>query len=98
MDWLNATLVAVWVAAVGQTAFMSTYGTKTPWRSNFVGRAIFWKAAALSLVLGLSLVNHYATYAYQVQVTCVVMWLVAVSIWGQFVALVFQLRSGRPTN
>lgn len=95
--WIDAGLVALWVAAVVQTLFVVTYGF-SPWWRHFVGRALFSKSASLAVILWLTVVNHYLTYAYQLQVSVIATWSVTVAICFQFAALVAQRRIDRRTR
>lgn len=94
MSWVDAGLTALWVAALGQTGFVLLYATR-PWWRHFVGRALFFKSATLAAVLWLTIVNHYLVYRYQLQVSVMLTWAVAVAICYQFTALVAQIRADR---
>jgi hypothetical protein len=94
MTWPDWGLTALWIAAVVQTCFVVTYGL-SPWWRHFVGRALFSKSASLAIILWLTVVNHYLTYDYQLQVSVVATWVVTASICFQFAALVAQRRIDR---
>lgn len=89
--WERIALVALVVAAVGQTAFVLVYATR-PWWLVQIGRALMSKSATLCWILVLSVVNAFWTYPYQRQVAALSICAVAVAIWYQFIAL---LRSPR---
>ena len=92
--WVNVALAALWVAAAGQLVFVAVYSTR-PWQANFVGKALFWKSLALGVVLVNTLVSNYWTYPYQLQVSVLLLWFVAVTIVGQLGALIRQIRLDR---
>lgn len=92
--WVDAGLVALWVAAVVQTCFVLIYGV-SPWWRHFVGRALFIKSASLAIILWLTVVNHYLVYDYQLQVSVIATWVVALGICFQFAALMAQRRIDR---
>lgn len=91
---MNAGLAALWVATVFQVLFVALYATR-PWWRHFVGRALFTKSLTLSVLLAVTLGNHYLVYRYQLQVSVVLLWLVAAAIVGQTGALVKQIRLDR---
>jgi hypothetical protein len=92
--WMDAGLAALWTATILQTVFVALYATR-PWRRHFVGRALFIKSVSLMLILQVSLCNQYLTYRYQLQVSVVLTWFVAVAIAYQTGALIAQMRADR---
>ena len=103
IDWLRHG--AIFFATVGQFGFVGLWLTRR-WWMHWVTRAVMAKSVTLMLLLIVSsmrLVVEYVSdqppWSQPVEphdawdVTFMVLyWLVAVSIWGQFVALVLQVR------
>lgn len=89
--WQRWALVALFIAAVGQAAFVGVY-IHRPWWRHFVGRALMLKSTSLLLILWLSLFNTFVTYPGQEQVAVSVLTLTALAIWYQF----FAIRSTPP--
>jgi hypothetical protein len=91
--WERTALVALLVGAVAQTTFILIYGTRK-WYLVRVGRAIFFKSAALALVLDLSVVNTFVPpYGHQEQVSAVSIVAITVTILYQLVALLLSPRN-----
>lgn len=90
--WEKTALVALVVGAVAQTLFVLIYGSR-PWYRVRVGRALFFKSAALAVVLDLSVTNALVPpYRFQEQVGTVVIVLITVTILYQLVALLLSPR------
>jgi putative copper export protein len=96
-SWQHASLVAIAVAAVVQTAFVVVYGSR-PWWRHYVGRALFVKSTSLLVVLWLTIANTFLLYPGQHQVSTLSLWLVAVAIIYQFAALIRTPRHTYPPN
>lgn len=94
-DWQRVTLLALVVATFAQTLFILVYGTRPWWRAR-VGRALFLKSASLCLVLWLTLIGAFYTYAHQDEVGAFGMCLVAGAIVYQLVALLLSPRHPQP--
>ena len=91
---MSAALICLWAAAVGQTLFVLVYGSR-PWWRHFVGSALFTKSLSLALTLDVVLLNHYVDYPYERAVWLVLLFVMAVAVWSQFVALMCELRKHR---
>jgi hypothetical protein len=89
--WERWALVALFVAGLGQAAFVATY-MRRPWWRHLVGRALMVKSTSLLLILWLSLANTFITYPGQEQVAVGVLTLTALAIWYQL----FAIRSTPP--
>jgi hypothetical protein len=90
-EWMVASVI---VAAVGQTFFVARYAVR-PWWRHYVGRALFVKSASLWLLLVTEIVVAYHPTRVVNIVFAVVLWVVALAIVGQAVALERQIRAGR---
>lgn len=91
--WERLALICVIVSAVAQTTFILIYGTRK-WYLVRVGRAIFFKSAALALLLDLSVVNTFVPpYRYQEQVSAVAIVAIMVTILYQLAALLLSPRT-----
>jgi hypothetical protein len=88
---LGFILVTLWIATVAQTAFVVIYSTRTPWRHNFVGRALFLKSVVVWLALVNSLVNVHLPHEYRLQAAAVLMVLLALAIVYQCAALIDRM-------
>jgi hypothetical protein len=88
---LGFILVTLWIATAAQTAFVVIYSTRTPWRHNFVGRALFLKSVVVWLALVNSLVNAHLPHEYRLQTAAVLMVLLATAIVYQCVALIERM-------
>lgn len=78
----TAGLVAM---AVGQTAFMLLY-LFWPWWTTFLGRALFFKAAAFAILLDVALTGRLLGWQYKDEVFVTLYWILAIAIWAQFFA------------
>lgn len=96
-SWQRGAFVAIVVATVAQTIFVLVYGTR-PWWRHFVGRALFIKSASLCVVLWLTVINTFLRYPGQEQVSSLALWLVAVAIIHQLVALLRTPRVAYPPD
>jgi len=93
--WLTAYEWALIVAVAGQTVFLVVYGTR-PWWKHYVGKALFFKSLALGLALWISLGNVvYPGYPHQIEIAVISIWLVAITIVGQCIALLLQVGHDR---
>lgn len=87
--WRTAGLA---LAAVGQTAFVLLYLT-FPWWRQFLGRALFFKAAALALLTDVAIAGRIYDWPREEETFIVLYWVLALGIWAQFFAfLVIRLR------
>lgn len=91
MNALDQIEIALWVATAAQTAFVVIYGLRAPWRSGFVGRALFVKSAVLWVVLAITIVNQHFIYPHQLEVAAVLMWLLAFAVVYQLAALIERM-------
>lgn len=89
--WERLAIVALIVAAIGQTAFVLIYATR-PWYLVRIGRALMSKSATLCWVLVLTVVNTFWAYPYERQIASLSICAVAVAILYQLVALVLSPR------
>jgi len=94
---MDVGIFALWTATVIQTLFVVLYATRAWWR-HFVGRALFVHSAALMVTLQASVVNHYLVYRYQLQVSVLLLWVMAAAFAYQTGALIKQMRLDRHTR
>ena len=91
MDTITIALVGLWVAVFAQLIFVIAYGTRAPWRTGFVGRALFVKSAVLLLALVNPLIRYFWPYPHQMEVGALLMWLLAFAVVYQCAALLNRL-------
>lgn len=86
--WKSATLLS---AAVGQTLFVGFYMT-LPWWGTFLGRALFFEALALMVLIDVGLVGLALEWPGEKATIIGLYGLVSLGIWGRFVAFLLQGR------
>lgn len=91
MNSMTIAIIGLWVAAVGQTIFVILYGSATPWRTGFIGRALFFKSSVLWVALVNPLVNYYWHYPHQMEVSAGLICLLAFAVIYQTAALAQRL-------
>ena len=91
MNAITVALAALWVAVIAQAVFVIAYGTRSPWRTGFVGRALFVKSAVLLLALVNPLIRYFWPYPHQMEVGAALMCLLAASVVYQCAALLQRL-------
>lgn len=89
--WRTATLGA---AAVGQTLFVVFYLT-LPWWRGFLGRALFFKAATLCLVLDVGMAGRVWDWPREDAYIAGLYSLVTIGVWAQLAAFVVTERENR---
>lgn len=77
--WRTAGLVAV---AAGQTAFVLLYCT-FPWWTRFLGKALFFKALALAVLVDLAVIYRVFQFPYADQIFTSLYWVLAFGVWAQ---------------
>ena len=83
--------LAIITAAIPQTMFVITWGL-LPWWKDFVGRALFFKSASFAILLDAAAAYIFLEGKYEDATIVGLYWLVALSCWWQFGALLKQLR------
>jgi hypothetical protein len=91
--WKTAVIV---VAALGQTLFVVLYAT-FPWYRSFLGRALFFKAFTLGLLVDMAVVSMIFDWPGEAG-TVLIYSLVALGIWVQLAAFVRQKRVHQTEN
>lgn len=91
MNAVTVALAALWVAVIAQAVFVVAYGTRAPWRTGFVGRALFVKSAVLLLALANPLIRYFWPYPYQMEVGAALICLLAAAVIYQCAALLNRL-------
>lgn len=91
--WRSSALV---IAAVGQTLFVMFYMC-WPWWNDFLGRALFFKAIAMMLLMDIGLLAREFHLPYEDGIFTALYVLFTLGVWVQFIAFtrVF-LRGGTP--
>lgn len=77
----------VWIsgAALGQTLFVALY-VSFPWWANFLGRALFFKALVLGVVLDVGVLGLLFDWPYENETFVALYGAMATGIWVQFFA------------
>lgn len=91
MNAVTIALGALWVAVIAQAVFVIAYGARAPWRTGFVGRALFVKSAVLLLALSNPLIRYYWPYPHQLAVGAALICLLAAAVIYQCAALLNRL-------
>lgn len=89
--WRTVTLASM---AFGQTAFVILYLT-FPWWRTFLGRALFYKALTLAILLDFGFAARYYDFIRSDKLFVVLYILLAGGIWWQFFAFLHVKQSGR---
>jgi hypothetical protein len=85
----------LWIAAVGQTAFVGLWFS-LPWWRIWIGRALMVKSLALGVYLDFALVLHYVTpFPGLLLLSMILFGFITVGIWSQLVALVLEVSRAR---
>lgn len=85
--------LALGSAAVGQTAFVLLYST-FPWWRSFLGRALFYKACTLCVILDVFIVARLLDFG-RLDVVFIIMYVaLSLGIWFQFFAFLYVKRKG----
>ena len=93
--WRTLTLV---LAAFGQTLFALFY-LFWPWWNDFLGRALFFKALALCLVMDVGLLARVIELPHEDWVFVGLYVMFTLGVWGQFIAFTrVYLRGGMPRD
>lgn len=82
------------IAALGQTAFVLLYLT-FPWYKTFLGRALFFKAVTLGVLVDFVWIARYYKFGYFDILFVWMYGVLAVAIWFQFLAFLRVKREGR---
>lgn len=77
--------IALGFAALGQTAFALLYMT-FPWWRTFLGRALFYKALMLSILLDVIWLGRTFDFGWNDKVFVPLYGLLALGVWAQFLA------------
>lgn len=88
--------VGIALAAAGQVLFTLLYLTWR-WRRTFLGRALFFKASAFSIVLAVAFLSRVADFPYEGWVFTAMYYLLALGVWVQFIAFL-RVRRSRTTK
>lgn len=88
--WRTAGLIA---AAIPQTAYILLYST-FPWRSSFLGRALFFKACMLGMLIYFALFSRFYDFGHNDVVFTVLYILLAAGIWFLFAAFLIVKCKG----
>lgn len=86
--WRTAGIIST---AIGQTAFALLYMT-FPWWKSFLGRALFFKAAAFMLLVDIAVVGRIYDWSFEEVTFIVLYWILAIGVWFQFFAFL-RVRS-----
>lgn len=78
--WRTTAIIS---AAVGQTLFVLLYAT-FPWWRTFLGRSLFFFAAALGLLLDVAVVGRMLDWKYEDNTFVCLYFLLSTGIWVQF--------------
>lgn len=78
--WRTAGII---FTAVGQTAFVLLY-LFWPWWKNFLGRALFFKATALMLLVDVAVIGRMVDWRYEDATFVGLYWLLGIGVWTQF--------------
>ena len=89
--WRTLTLGS---AALGQTAFILLYLT-FPWWRTFLGRALFYKALALTAILDLFVISRIWHFVGTDTLFVVFYGALAIGIWWQTFAFIVVKAKGR---
>lgn len=89
--WRTAGII---FAAGGQTLFTVLYFT-FPWWSNFLGRALFFKALAFSLLVDVAVAGRIWDWPHEDVIFVVLYWLLGFGCWYQFSAFLRVRLDGR---
>jgi hypothetical protein len=95
-DLFGWTVRLVHAAAVGQTAFVVLWAM-LPFYRTWVGRALMVKSFSLMLYLdwAVAVYHHWLPLGHQQVIAVVLFAFIAVGIWSQMGAIVFEMRRGR---
>lgn len=91
--WRSAGII---FTAIGQTAFVALY-LAWPWWQYFLGRALFFKALALCLLVDVAVLGRLIDWRYEDATFVALYWTVGVGAWLQFIAFLrvrLQNRQG----
>jgi hypothetical protein len=91
--WRTNTIIAA-IAAIGQTVFILLY-LFFPWYKSFLGRALFYKAIVLGLLLNVVAVGIAFNWPFEDESIIVLMGLVSTGIWAQNAAFIKVRAQGR---
>jgi ABC-type sugar transport system permease subunit len=89
--WRTVTII---IAALGQTMFVLLYMT-FPWWEEFLGRALFFKACALGLLVDVAVAGRIWDWTYEDETFVVLYAILATGIIAQFVAFLRVRLQGR---
>lgn len=81
-SWRTLLLGAV---AIGQTLFVSLYAT-FPWWRSFLGKALFFKALALGILVDMYMIYRLFPFPHADVVFVVLYAMLAAGVWFQFFA------------
>lgn len=76
-------------AAVGQTLFVVVYMT-FPWYQTFLGKALFFGAATLSLLLDTIVIRRVMELPTSDGWILALYWLMGLGVWAQLIAFAVQ--------
>lgn len=80
--WRTAGIIA---AAVGQTVFALLYLTY-PWWKTFLGRALFFKAGALCILMDVAVFGRIYDWPAEDLTFVFLYWVLTIGVWFQFAA------------
>lgn len=89
-NWRTVTLST---AALGQTLFVLLYLT-FPWYRSFLGRALFFKASVLCILLDFIVIARLWEWSNADRVFVILYGILAVGIWAQLSAFIRTKRCG----
>lgn len=85
LDRLRAVIVTI--AAIGQSIFVLLY-VAFPWWKSFLGRSLFFQAAALAVALDLNALARWYGWDRESFPFAVISASMAVGVWAQTVAFI----------
>jgi hypothetical protein len=91
--WRTAGII---FTAVGQTAFVLLY-LFWPWWKNFLGRALFFKALALAVLVDVAVIGRMVDWRYEDATFVVLYWVMGFGVWFQFTSFL-RVRLSRGQN
>lgn len=88
--------VGIALATAGQVLFTLIYLTWR-WRETFLGKALFFKACAFSVVLAVAFLSRVSDFPHEDEIFVAMYYLLALGVWVQFIAFL-RVRRSRTTK
>ena len=83
--------VGLALATAGQVMFTLFYFS-WPWRKSFLGKALFFKASAFSIMLVVAFLRRLLDFPYEDEVFVAMYYLLSLGVWVQFGAFLIVWR------